>query len=127
MDRDLLLSVAEVAFAVVTFLLGKYAFPKIPKNKVEAIKAGLDLITNYAEKYVAWAKHFKESSTGEEKMDLVVSELAKIAEKGNINISEIELRAIAQRAYLEMKRGESQVLTSGAIDADTIYLKSQNQ
>lgn len=50
------------------------------------------------------ARQFLEAKTGEEKMEYVISELKKVAEANKWNVTEEQLRAIAQAAYDRMKK-----------------------
>ncbi len=61
------------------------------------------LIIQYAEAFVSWAKQFKSNLSGNEKMDVVIEKLTNVADKHDIDISEDEIRAIAQKAYDTMK------------------------
>ena len=55
-----------------------------------------------------WAKEFKKDKTGEEKMAAVVEQLKKIADEAGLNVTEDQLKAIAQTAYNAMKAGEKE-------------------
>ena len=63
---------AAVYFAVTlgAFLLGKYVFPNIPKTVTDK----LGELSEWAAKFVEWAKEFKKDKTGEEKMAAVVEQ-----------------------------------------------------
>lgn len=92
----------QFGFAVVFFLAGRYVLP----NVTPAVVDKLALLSGWAAKFVAWAKEFKQDKTGQEKMAAVVAELAKIAEKAGIEVTQEQLEAIAQTAYNAMKAGE---------------------
>ena len=83
-----------VSFAVMllAFVLGRFVFPKIP---VETIST----LSEWADKFVRYARYFLADKTGAERMEEVVSQLSQIAEKYGIKISETQLTAIAQEAY----------------------------
>ena len=70
---------AAVYFAVTlgAFLLGKYVFPNIPKSVADK----LGELSEWAAKFVEWAKEFKKDKTGEEKMAAEVTKI--VDEKGN--------------------------------------------
>lgn len=53
------------------------------------------------------ARQFLEAKTGEEKMEYVISELKKVAEANKWNVTEEQLRAIAQAAYDRMKKEDT--------------------
>ena len=97
---------AAVYFAVTlgAFLLGKYVFPNIPKIVTDK----LGELSEWAAKFVEWAKEFKKDKTGEEKMAAVVEQLKKIADEAGLNVTEDQLKAIAQTAYNAMKAGEKE-------------------
>lgn len=95
---------AAVYFAVTlgAFLIGKYVCPNIPKTVTDK----LGELSEWAAKFVEWAKEFKKDKTGEEKMAAVVEQLKKIADEAGLNVTEDQLKAIAQTAYNAMKAGE---------------------
>lgn len=97
---------AAVYFAVTlgAFLLGKYVFQNIPKTVTDK----LGELSEWAAKFVEWAKEFKKDKTGEEKMAAVVEQLKKIADEAGLNVTEDQLKAIAQTAYNAMKAGEKE-------------------
>lgn len=97
---------AAVYFAVTlgAFLLGKYVFPNIQKTVTDK----LGELSEWAAKFVEWAKEFKKDKTGEEKMAAVVEQLKKIADEAGLNVTEDQLKAIAQTAYNAMKAGEKE-------------------
>lgn len=95
---------AAVYFGVTlaAFMLGKYVFPKVPQNVTNKLAS----LSAWAAEFVVWAREFKKSQTGEEKMEAVVEKLKEIAEEMGINVTEDQLKAIAQSAYESMKAGE---------------------
>lgn len=97
---------AAVYFAVTlgAFLIGKYVCPNIPKTVTDK----LGELSEWAAKFVEWAKEFKKDKTGEEKMAAVVEQLKKIADEAGLNVTEDQLKAIAQTAYNAMKAGEKE-------------------
>ena len=97
---------AAVYFAVTlaAFLLGKYVFPNIPKEVTDKLAS----LSEWAAKFVEWAKEFKKNQTGEEKMAAVVEQLKKIADEKGFDVTEEQLKAIAQTAYNAMKAGEKE-------------------
>ena len=66
-----------------------------------------------------WAKEFKKDKTGEEKMAAVVEQLKKIADEAGLNVTEDQLKAIAQTAYNAMKAGEKESNTAEPLEALT--------
>ena len=95
---------AAVYFGVTlgAFLLGKYVFPNIPKTVTDKLAS----LSEWATQFVEWAKEFKKGQTGEEKMAAVVEQLKKIADEAGLNVTEEQLKAIAQTAYNAIKAGE---------------------
>lgn len=91
---------AAVYFAVTlgAFLLGKYVFPNIPKTVTDK----LGELSEWAAKFVEWAKEFKKDKTGEEKMAAVVEQLKKIADEAGLNVTEDQLKAIAQTGSVQL-------------------------
>ena len=107
MDKSIIILIVQLVILIASFLVGKYVLPNISKETITAVTAKFNLIVDYADKFVAWAKQAMSKSSGEEKMNAVVNELIKIADKNKIDISEVEIRAIAQKAYDAMKAGEA--------------------
>lgn len=101
----------EVIYAAVYFtvtlggvLTWQVRFPNIPKTVTDK----LGELSEWAAKFVEWAKEFKKDKTGEEKMAAVVEQLKKIADEAGLNVTEDQLKAIAQTAYNAMKAGEKE-------------------
>lgn len=86
------------------FLLGKYVFPNIPQTVTNKLAE----LSEWAAKFVEWAKEFKKDKTGAEKMAAVVEQLKKIADEAGLDVTEDQLKAIAQTAYNAMKAGEKE-------------------
>lgn len=104
-NNELLITIIELVVIVVSFLLGKYVFPK-HKTTIQNAAAEFQVLLNYAESFVAYAREFIDAP-GKEKMNTVVEKLKAICEQQNINVDEETLRAIGQKAYDAMKAGES--------------------
>lgn len=96
---------AAIYFGVTlgAFLLGKYVFPKVPQTVTEKLAS----LSAWAAEFVVWAREFMKSKTGEEKMAAVVDKLKEIADEAGLNVTEDQLKAIAQSAYEAMKAGEA--------------------
>lgn len=101
---------AAVYFGVtlVAFLAGKYLFPKVPKTVADK----LDMLSQWAAQFVVWAKEFMKKQKGEEKMAAVVERLKEIADEAGLDVTEDQLKAIAQSAYNAMKAGEREAETA---------------
>ena len=103
---NVLFSLIELVILIGSFLMGKYVFPNIPKETIDEITAKINIIVEYADKFVAWAKQFMSNATGQDKMNEVVKRLITIAERYDLDITEDEIRAIAQKAYDNMKAAD---------------------
>lgn len=79
------------------------------------------LIIQYAEAFVSWAKQFKSNLSGNEKMDVVIEKLTNVADKHNVDISEDEIRAIAQKAYDTMKNKDEAIKSVSNANQTAIY------
>lgn len=116
-EADLLKYVIELVVIIVSFLIGKYVFPKY-KVSIQQHAAEIDVLLRYAESFVAWARQFLNGSSGSEKMEAVVEKLRGICEEKGIKVDEETLRAIAQKAYDAMIAGEnsSKVIIEAAVE-----------
>lgn len=83
------------------FLLGKYVFPNVPKSVADKLRQ----LAEWADKFVVWAREFMKTSSGHEKMEMVVEQLEAIAKEAGLNVTKDQLRAIAQTAYENMMAG----------------------
>lgn len=79
------------------------------------------LIIQYAEAFVSWARQFKSNLSGNEKMDVVIEKLTNVADKHNVDISEDEIRAIAQKAYDTMKNKDEAIKLVSNANQTAIY------
>lgn len=106
---NIIMQAITLAVMVGAFILGKYVFPNVPKS----VTTKLNDLAAWASKFVVWAREFMQSSTGEEKMEKVVEQLKQIADEAGLNVTEDQLRAIAQAAYEAMKAGEAAQASQG--------------
>lgn len=104
MSKEVLFSIIYCVVTVAAFCAGKYIFPKIPAN----VKDKLTDLAEWAAQFVVWAREFLKMKSGEEKMAAVVEQLKAIADEAGIEVTEDQLKAIAQTAYEAMKAGEAQ-------------------
>lgn len=102
--NDIILLAVQLGIAVVAFVAGKYVFPKVPKTVTDK----LNMLSQWAAQFVVWAKEFMKKQTGEEKMAAVVEKLKEIADEAGLDVTEDQLKAIAQSAYNAMKAGEKE-------------------
>lgn len=90
-----------IAFIIITKIFGS--------NTAKDIFMKTNLIIQYAEAFVSWARQFKSDLSGKEKMNAVIEKLTYVANKYDIDITEEEIRAIAQKAYDSMKNKDDVV------------------
>lgn len=102
--NDIIILAVQLGITVAAFIVGKYVFPNLPKNVTDKLAT----LSQWAAKFVEWAKEFMKKQTGEEKMAAVVEKLKEIADEAGIDVTEDQLRAIAQSAYNAMKAGEKE-------------------
>ena len=103
---DFLYLILQVVILCGSYFIGRYIIPITGYTEtINDVAQKFNLMVDYADKFVAWAKYFMKSYTGSEKMEAVVSELIKVAEKYDIDISRTEIVAIAQKAYDNMMAG----------------------
>ena len=92
----------QLLIAGISFCIGKFLLPRLPKETAAAIQDKLNLIATYATQYVNWADRFMEGTKGSEKMSAVVGMLKEIAVRNGFQASDQDLVAIAQTAYDKM-------------------------
>ena len=92
------------------FVLGKYVFPKIPAD----VTAKLTSLSAWAKEFVVWAKDFLVDKTGPDKMAAVIKRLQEVAKEAGWNVTEDQLKAIAQSAYNAMMDAEKKKETEAA-------------
>ena len=104
MDQSTIFFIIELVFLVAAFAIGKLQNNgTIQPETIEELTSKFYLFTTYADALILWAKQFLNDHTGPEKMETVVEKLKNIADGYNINISEDEIRAIAQKEYNVLK------------------------
>ena len=103
-DTGLLYVIIQIIVLIASYVFGRYIVPTLGASEsIQDITAKFNLIVNYADQFVSWAKWFMRDSTGTQKMNKVVEQLMLIVDKYNLDISEEEVIAIAQKAYDNMK------------------------
>lgn len=110
--QNIIYTAITMVIMIAAFLGGKYVFPNIPKSVTDK----LDDLAAWATKFVVWAREFMKASTGEEKMAEVVKQLQQIAKEAGLDVTEDQLKAIAQAAYEAMKAGEAAAATQNTTD-----------
>ena len=104
-DTTIVQELITLIALVISFVIGRYILPKINMTTDTALK-NLQIIEKYAAAFVIFAKEFYGELSGEDKLNEVVNKLKTIAENNCIDMKEEDLKAIAQKAYTEMKKGE---------------------
>ena len=92
----------QLLIAGISFCIGKFLLPRLPKETAAAIQDKLNLVATYAAQYVNWADRFMEGAKGTEKMNAVVGILKEIAARNGFQATDQDLTAIAQTAYEKM-------------------------
>ena len=86
------------------FLLGKFVFPNVPKSVADKLRQ----LAAWADKFVVWAREFMKADSGHDKMEMVVEQLKAVAKEAGWDVTEDQLRAIAQAAYENMMAGAAE-------------------
>ena len=86
------------------FLLGKFVFPNVPKSVADKLRQ----LAAWADKFVVWAREFMKADSGQAKMEKVVEQLKAVAKEAGWDVTEDQLRAIAQAAYENMMAGAAE-------------------
>lgn len=116
MNKEVIFSIIYCLVTVGAFCAGKFIFPKIPAS----VKENLADLAEWAAKFVVWAREFLKTESGEKKMAAVVEQLKQIAAKAGIEVTEDQLKAIAQTAYEAMKAGEAEAQPGQLLEAAAI-------
>lgn len=99
---NLIAMALQLLVAGVSFCVGKFLLPRLPKDTAAVIQNKMDLVITYADQYVNWADRFMEGSSGTEKLNSVVGQLKEVANRYGFQASDQELTAIAQTAFEKM-------------------------
>lgn len=108
-----------IAFIIITKIFGS--------NTAKDIFMKTNLIIQYAEAFVSWARQFKSDLSGKEKMNAVIEKLTDVANKYGINITEEEIRAIAQKAYDSMKNKDDVIKLASTTGINTYFTEILNK
>ena len=120
--NDIIFLAVQLGVTVAAFIVGKYVFPNLPKNVTDKLAT----LSQWAAKFVEWAKEFMKKQTGEEKMAAVVEKLKEIADEAGIDVTEDQLRAIAQSAYNAMKAGEKEAAAAEPQALEAVQVPTVN-
>lgn len=99
MSREFLFIIIETIIIVCYLMLSKN---NDNTKTIADTTAKINLIIKYADAFVSWARQFMDNKSGPAKMNEVVAQLKMIANKNDIDMSETEIKAIAQKAYDNM-------------------------
>lgn len=114
--NDIVILAIQLGITITAFVIGKYVFPNVSKPVTEK----LNTLSAWAAQFVVWAKQFMQSKSGEEKMAAVVQKLKEIADEAGLEVTEDQLRAIAQSAYNAMKAGEKEADIATALPLEAV-------
>lgn len=92
----------QLIIAAISFCIGKFLLPRLPKDTAAAIQDKLDLVKTYAAQYVNYADRFMDGASGTEKLTAVVGNLKEIANRYGFQATDQDLTAIAQTAFEDM-------------------------
>lgn len=120
--NDIIILAVQLGVTVAAFVVGKYLFPNVPKSVTDK----LTTLSQWAAQFVVWAKEFMKKETGEEKMAAVVEKLKEIADEAGIEVTEDQLRAIAQSAYNAMKAGEKEAAAAEPQALEAVQVPTVN-
>ena len=118
MDKEFLFFIIELVTVIGSFLFGRYVMPRY-KTTIQQHITEFQVLLNYAESFVAYAKQFLTSYSGEEKMNAVVKKLKEICDSKGLDVDEETLKAIGQKAYNSMVAGENNnpnIIIENALD-----------
>lgn len=102
--ENIIMQAISLGITVAAFLAGRYILPSFTKD----VTNKLNVLAQWADKFVVAAREFMKTSSGAEKMDKVVEQLKAIAKEAGLNVTEEQLKAIAQSAYEAMKAGQQE-------------------
>lgn len=93
--------IIELICVIAGFVIGKFFLPTQTGQKTVEV---IETVGLWATQFIHYCNQYI-NKTGPEKMDYVIAELVKICEKEKIQISEEQIRAIAQKTYDSVKDG----------------------
>ena len=102
--ENIIFNAVLLLISISGFLLGKYVFPNVPKSVSDKLRQ----LAAWADKFVVWAREFRKQDSGTAKMEMVVEQLKAVAKEAGWNVTEDQLRAIAQTAYENMMKGAAE-------------------
>ena len=102
MYDNLIAIVLQLIIAGISFCVGKFLLPRLPKDTAAVIQDKLDLVKTYSDQYVNWADRFMEGAGGTEKLNAVVGILKEVASRYGLQATDQDLTAIAQTSFENM-------------------------
>ena len=93
--------IIELICVIAGFVIGKFFLPTQTGQKTVEV---IETVGLWATQFIHYCNQYI-NKTGPEKTDYVIAELVKICEKEKIQISEEQIRAIAQKTYDSVKNG----------------------
>lgn len=102
--ENIIFNAVLLLISISGFLLGKYVFPNVPKSVSDKLRQ----LAAWADKFVVWAREFRKQDSGHDKMEMVVEQLKAVAKEAGWDVTEDQLRAIAQTAYENMMAGAAE-------------------
>ena len=103
MDNQVLILIMQAGIVLVAYLIGRFFLPTSTGQKTVEI---IEVMALSAKQFISYCSQYV-NKPGPEKMDYVVSELTKIAQQQKIDISEEQIKAIAQNAYDAVQQGKA--------------------
>ena len=109
MDNETIVYVLSALVLAASFIIGRYVLQKIPestkktiKDKVEESKDTIDFVYGWCRRFIIMEERFSKLS-GTEKMDEVIKTVQNVLSDNKIEMTEDQIRAIAQEAYEILK------------------------
>lgn len=103
MDKIIIYAI-ELVVAVVAFLLGRYVFPAIKQYFNELNNDDVSTVASWVYKFVVSAKNQFNDGCGVQKLEYVTEQVLALCERNNINLTDEQIRALIEDAYVLMKQ-----------------------
>ena len=102
MTNEMILKIIEVIVLVLSFVIGRYILPKIPKSTIDTVMNDVltivDFVKDWAERFIILQAKINDI-TGDKKMSNVVDAIEKVLKKYGLEMDREEIKAIAQQVY----------------------------
>ena len=103
MDKIIFCAI-QLVIAIVAFLLGKYVFPTVKQYFSELNSDDVSTVASWVYKFVISAKNQFDDGCGQQKREYVTEQVCALCERNNINLTEEQIRALIEDAYVSMKQ-----------------------